>query len=324
MLRILIALALVVVPASFHSGRADAQFARQEFYSIPSAAMSSADFMNGKTGTPIALAGHLRLPRVGPEKQPAVILMHGAGGPDGVGGIYDQWVRVLNEAGIATFGVDSFTGRGIVNLPADVAKVSPISITVDAYRALEVLAKHPMIDPARIAVMGFSLGGPAALYSSVARFRKMHGPSNLQFAAHISVYGFCMVTYREDEDVAKPILLLHGAADDWLPIGPCREYVGRLTTAGKNARMIEYADAQHVFDAPKFRQPLKLAAAVTLRKCRLAEGEGGALINSDTKQPFTPNDTCLEKGTTLAYQEAAAKKAHEDVKAFLKEVFQVK
>lgn len=324
MFRVGVALILFIVSALFNSDRAEAQFARQEFYSIPSAAMSPADFMTGKSGSPIALGGHLRLPKVGPEKQPAVILLHGAGGPDGVGGLYDEWTRVLNDAGIATFAVDSFTGRGIVNLPADVAKVAPITRITDAYRALEVLAKHPMIDPERIAVMGFSHGGPAALYSNLARFRKAHGSSNLQFAAHVSVYGLCITTYREDEEVAKPILLIHGVADDWVPIGPCREYAGRLAKAGKNVRIIEYADAHHVFDAPKFRQPVKFAEAVTPRKCRLFEGEAGILINADSKQPFTLADACMEKGVTLAYQEAAAKKAHEDVKAFLKEVFQLK
>ncbi len=324
MLRVLTALALVVAPAFFHSDRAEAQFARQEFYSIPSAAMSPADFLTGKKGTPIALAGHLRLPKIGPERQPAVILLHGAGGPDGVGGVYEEWTRVLNESGIATFAVDSFAGRGIVNLPADVAKVAPITRTVDAYRALEVLAKHPMIDPARIAVMGFSHGSPAALYSNMTRFQKMHGSSNLRFAAHVAVYSICAVSYREDEDLTNPLLMLHGIADDWLPIEACKGYAERLTKAGKTIRLIEYPDAHHGYDLPKFRQPLKLAQAVSPRRCRLAEGEGGAVMNADTKQPFTPSDPCLEKGVTLAYQEAAAKKSHENVKAFLKEVLQLK
>jgi dienelactone hydrolase len=324
MFRILTAIALVVAPALFDSDFAEAQLARQEYHSIPSAAMSPADFMTGKAGAPIALAGHLRIPKVGPDKQPAVILMHGGQGPDGMGGIYDEWTRVLTEAGIATFAVDSFTGRGIVNLPADVAKVGPLTRTVDAYRALEVLAKHPMIDPERIVIMGFSHGSLAAMYSNVARFRKTHGPSNVQFAAHISVYGLCTATFREDEDVTKPILMLHGTADDTVPIEACRAYADRLSKAGKTVRFIEYPDAHHNYDTPKYRQPLKLAEAVSPRKCRLTEGESGILLNAVTKQPFTVGDACMEKGITLAYQEVAAKKSQEDVKAFLKEVFQLK
>ena len=173
---------------------------------------------------------------------------------------------------------------------------------------------------ARVAVMGFSNGAPAALFSNMERFRKAYGSADVQFAAHISVYGFCFTTYREDENIAKPVLLLHGSADDWLPVAPCRTYVARLNSAGKNVRLIEYPDAHHAYDMQQFLQPVKRAGAVTPRKCTLVEGDGGALVNAETKQPFTPADPCLEKGVTLAYQEAAAKKSHADVVAFLREV----
>jgi hypothetical protein len=46
------------------------------------------------------------------------------------------------------------------------------------------------------------------------------------------------------------------------------------------------------------------------------------ILNSETKQPFSLSDSCVEKGFTGGYyQEAAANKSHEDVKAFLKDLF---
>jgi dienelactone hydrolase len=195
---------------------------------------------------------------------------------------------------------------------------------LDAFGALAILAKHPLIDPQRIVVMGFSHGSVAALYSNMERFRTMHGIHNAQFAAHISVYGLCWAEFREDENHIKPALLLHGIADDFVPIGPCREYTARLVKAGKNVRLIEYPDAHHVFDAPVFSQMSKLPDLANPAWCRLAEADNGTIVNKETKQPLTLNDSCWRKGVSRAYHEGAAKKAYADVTAFLKDVFEQK
>jgi dienelactone hydrolase len=310
----------VIVGAVLLVPPANAQFARQEVIAFESAMMSAPDFLTGKAGTPVRLAGYLRLPRAN-EKNSVVVLFHGVTGLGGDGGPEHDWSRVLNEAGIGTFAVDSFSGRGVATV-AEGVRISAVTRVVDAYRALELLAKHPLVDTGKIAVMGFSHGGGAALYSSLVRFQKMYGKPDLQLAAHISVYGLCGTTFREDEVLdQRPVLLLHGTADDWVPIAPCREYAARLIKAGMNVKLIEYLDAHHVFDGPAFRNAVKLPDVMTPGNCRFAEAEGGALVNAATKQPFSLSDPCLGKEPTIQYNEAAAHKAHADVKAFLKQAF---
>jgi len=293
-------------------------FARQEVLSFESLMMPAKDFLAGNKGEPVTLAGYLRLPK-SDGRSPVVILFHGAGGVGGEGSPVNDWSRVLNGAGIATFAVDSFSGRGVAG--RNLGRVSPVSRVADAYRALELLSKHPLIEADKIAVMGFSHGGGAALYSSLVRFARQIGKPDLQFAAHISVYGACDTTYRQDEVLTpRPVLLLHGIADNFVPIAPCREYAARLSQAGMNVRLIEYPDAHHVFDGPVFREPVRLEGP-TSRNCRFTEIEDGSLVNAVTKQPYSFSDPCFEKGVTVQYNEAAAKKAHQDVTAFLKDVF---
>jgi dienelactone hydrolase len=299
---------------------ANAQFARQEVIPFESATMSTGDFLTGKKGTPVTVAGHLRLPTI-KEKNPAVVLMHAANFRGNAH--LNEWSGVLNEAGIATFVVDSYSPRGITTF-ADLGRLPSLVRMVDAFRALDVLSKHPLIDANRIAVMGFSHGGNAALYSAMVRFQKLQGNPDVRFAAHISVYGFCTTAFHEDEVLDRiPILLLHGAADDWVPAEPCREYTARLVNAGMNARYIEYPGAYHVFDSPdpERMELVKFPQATTVGTCRYAEGDGGTIMNLATKQRASPNDPCLGNGPSTQYNEAAAKKAHDDVLAFLGNAF---
>src|SRR3981081_4878621 len=75
--------------------------------------------------------------------------------------------------GISTFVIDGFTGRGLTSVNTDQASLGRLNFILDIYRALDILAKHPRVDPERIALMGFSRGGQAALYASLRRSHKM-------------------------------------------------------------------------------------------------------------------------------------------------------
>ena len=297
-------------------------FARMEVRSIDSMTLTGEQFLTGDaSGKPVMLAGELRIPRPGTGRLPAVILVHGSGG---VNASHDRWAQELNSIGVATLILDTFSGRGIVSTINDQSQLHSLAMMVDAYRALGALAAHARIDPERIAVMGFSKGAVAAVYSSNERFRKLYAPGNLQFAAHIGLYTPCNVRYKNDErTTGRPIRLFHGTPDDWVAVEPCRAYVARLQSAGAPATLTEYPGAYHAYDAFMLKEPIKFPQAQTTRRCFLEEGQNGALLNSKTGKPYDLNDACVEKGTQVAYNAAAHEATVKAVKEFLVATFRL-
>jgi dienelactone hydrolase len=295
-----------------------------EILPFTSTTLKDSEFLTGgQGGQAVTIGGELRLPKATGDKFPAVVLLHGSGGLGGTGAPVDEWSQELNDLGVATFAVDSFGGRGIVSTVADQAQLGRLNMVADAYRALELLAKHPRIDATRIAVMGFSRGGQSALYSAMTRLYQAKGPANnIRYAAHIAVYPDCMTTYRDDTDVnGVPIRILHGTADNYNPVAPCRDYADRLLTAKRDVKLIEFPDAHHVFDGPALKVAVTLPNATTNRRCRLIEGDDNQILNTETKAPFSYSDSCVEKGPTIAFNEAAYTKAHAFVREFLKAHF---
>ena len=297
-------------------------FQRMEVRTFESVTLSGEQFLTGQTGgKPVTLAGELRIPRLGNDRLPAVIFVHGSGG---VNVSHDRWAQDINSIGVATFILDTFSGRGIVNTITDQAQLHSLAMMVDAYRALGELARHPRIDPERIAVMGFSKGAVAAVYSSSERFSKTYAPGNLRFAAHIGLYTPCNVRYRDEEKTTgKPVRMYHGIPDDWVSIAPCRDLVARLKAAGGNAALAEYEGAYHAYDAFQLKAPVKFAQAQTTRNCWMEEGASGAILNSKTGKPYDLNDACVERGTQVAYNAAAHEATVKAVNEFLMATFKI-
>jgi dienelactone hydrolase len=298
--------------------KSSAQVPRTELHAITTLTLSDRQFLTGdKNGTPVTIAGVLRIPRLGTDRLPAVILLHGSGG---IGGNVDRWSQELNSIGLATFVTDSFTARGIQSTSANQALLGRLNMILDSYRALALLAAHPRIDPAKIVLMGFSRGGQATLYASLKRFERMYGPEGATYAAYVPFYAPCFTTYIGDEDVSdKPIRLYHGTADNYVPVAPCRTYVERLRKAGRDVTLTEYPDAHHAFDNPIFKEGPQLAPqSQTTRRCTMTEEPAGTIINTVTKQPFTMEDPCVERGPDLGYNSAATAAATQSVKEFLR------
>jgi dienelactone hydrolase len=295
-----------------------APVARTELHILTSRTISDRQFLAGdRNGATVAIAGQLRLPRAGSDRLPAVVLLHGSGG---FGANVEVWSREFNAMGVATFAIDSFTGRGLQSVSAEQARLGRLNMVLDAYAALALVSTHPRIDPARIALMGFSRGGQSVLYASMQRFQRLHGPEGAQFAAYIPFYPSCGTVFREDEALSgKPVRIHHGSADDYVPVAPCRAYVERLRKAGQDVTLTEYADAHHTFDNPLLKEgPQPAARSQTTRRCALHEDAAGVIVNSASGQPFDYNDACVERGPHVGYNAAAHAAATRAVKDFLR------
>jgi dienelactone hydrolase len=294
---------------------------RMSLIPFDSVTLSSQQVLLGeKQGTPVTLAGELRLPMSPPgTKVPVVIFVHGIAG---LGTIADGWARALNSWGIGVFIPDHLSGRGIAPMSREDFGLSGPARMVDVYHALPRLLKDPRIDPERIAIMGYSYGGLVTLLSSQERFQTRYGLPNVQFAAYIALYANCFLRLRDDVKVAaRPIRLFHGAGDDWCPVEQCRALVADMKKAGADVTLTEYPGASHAYDDTSLKVRLNLPQAMSLRKCSVAEGEVGQIMNSQTGKPFTPGDPCIEFGVSLQYDEAATAGTREAVKGVLASVF---
>jgi dienelactone hydrolase len=286
---------------------------------IQTLTISDEQFLTGvAAGKPTTISGTLKVAQ-GSEHLPLVILLHGSGGIEENAAV---WERQFASLGISTFDIDSFTGRGIVSTVADQSQLGRLNMILDLYRSLAILAAHPRVDPNRIAVMGFSRGGQAALYASLKRFQTMWNSSGIDPAAYIALYAPCITTYIGDTEVTDhPIRIFHGISDDWVEIAPCRAYFRRLKLTAKDVQMIEYPDTWHAFDYPSLpSKPINVPYAQTTH-CVLKEEPMGTIVNTATHKPFTYGDDCLGRNAHVAYSAKATHATEEAVRILLKKVF---
>jgi dienelactone hydrolase len=296
--------------------------ARVELHSIPSLTLSDQQFLNGDAGgKPVTVTGEFRIAQ-GSGRLPVVVLMHGSGG---IGANIEPWTKKFNAMGISTFTIDGFTGRGLTAVSTNQASLGRLNFIVDIYRALELLAKHPRVDPDRIALMGFSRGGQAALYASLNRFNKLWNKSGVQFAAYIPFYPDCATSYAGENDIAeRPIRIFHGMPDDYNPVASCKPYIQRLRETGRDVALTEYPDAQHGFDTPlNLGAVIVATGAQTVRGCKIREAEGGVLLNVSTSQPFSYKDDCVQLNPHVGGNAEATQAARAAVTDFVRQVFKL-
>ena len=152
----------------------------------------------GEPQLDISFHGDLYLPEDLTNTVPAVIFIHGTVGVDAR---YDFHRKTTLDAGIATFELDLKTGiyNDYYSAPEGTRFQSAV------YAALEVLQSLPDINPDKIAVMGFSLGGEIAMtVSSQIVENRYLKPGQPGFAGHIIFYPGCWWLFDPEKDKIAP------------------------------------------------------------------------------------------------------------------------
>jgi uncharacterized protein len=209
------------------------------------------------------LLGVLYLAR-GEEPKPTVLLLHGC---PGLEKNLDLAVRLRDQGWNSLL----FHYRGCWG---SAGRYDLRTVPRDVTAAVDYLAGCPRVDSGRIAVLGHSMGGWAALvtaateprlravavYGAAARLgnnlRRSPEFIEEQFTRFLAItpeefaWQAAVVTEQTDALAAaaaigpRPLLVVHGTTDRWVPVAQARELRER---AGPSCRYVEVEGADHAF-----------------------------------------------------------------------------
>jgi len=195
-----------------------------------------------------------------PGARPAVVLLHGCGGPyDGRGKLsvrMRDYSALLNQQGWHVLVLDSLSARGETELCTQRIGTRAVTMAnrrLDVLGALSWLAQRGDVDAARLALLGWSNGGSTVLAATNLAHAEVAQASPRPRAA-VAFYPGCEAELKRGYTPAAPLQLLVGAADDWTPAEPC----AALVAAAKPEPQLQlhsYAGAYHGFDSSA---PVKL------------------------------------------------------------------
>jgi dienelactone hydrolase len=199
------------------------------------------DYMDGST----PLSGYLAYDDSFTGKRPGVLLVHYRGGLQGET-LADA--QMIARMGYVVFAEDIF-GKGVV--PKIVPEMTALTDIYNKDRPLmrtraragfDVLAKHAMVDPSKIAVIGYCFGGTVGVELAETGI-----PALGTIAVHGSFRNFTPAAAR---NIKGRVLILHGAEDPVAPLEEVNKLVADLRAAKVNWELRVFSGAEHGFTDP--------------------------------------------------------------------------
>jgi dienelactone hydrolase len=184
------------------------------------------------------------------QRRPGVLVLH-----DwlGVGGYVQARSQMLARLGYVAFAADIY-GADLRPSGRDAPQVvggfyaDPALVRARAQAGLEQLRAHPLVDPDRIAVIGYCFGGFCAL--ELAR-------TGADITGVVSFHGVLSTDEPPDAaDIKARVLVLTGAADPVVPDEQVRDFEDEMRAAPDvDWQLIRYSGAMHAFTQPEANAP---------------------------------------------------------------------
>jgi dienelactone hydrolase len=192
------------------------------------------------------LRGYLAYDDASKAKRPGVLLVHRR---DGMSALTLKNAEMVARLGYVVFAPDIF-GGGIV--PKDVPEMIAQTVVYNKDRPLmraramagfDVLRQNPMVDTAKLAVLGYCFGGTVAVELAEA---------GAPIVGTVTIHGsFRNFTPGAAKNIKGRVLILHGAEDPVAPLSEVDILVKDLRAAKTPWQLELYSGTEHGFSTPK-------------------------------------------------------------------------
>lgn len=211
---------------------------------FPAAAAVKTEVVEYRDGEQL-LEGFLAWDDAAKGKRPGVVVVHEW---MGLGDYAKERARQLAALGYVAFAADIY-GKGI--RAKDFKEAGELAgkykgdlplLRSRARAAFDTLAKSPRVDPASVFAIGYCFGGTTVL--ELAR-------SGAPVAGVVSFHGGLATKDPADaKNVKGRVLVLHGAADPYVPPAEVAAFQKEMDDAKVDWQMVFYAGAVHSFTNP--------------------------------------------------------------------------
>jgi len=192
------------------------------------------------------LEGYLAYDDAVKGKRPGVLIVHEWWG---LNNFAKQAAERIAKLGYVAFAADMY-GKGKVTKSPDEARVwatevkgKPPLMRARAQAGLKVLAQNKLVDPQRLAAMGFCFGGTTVLELAY---------SGADVRGVVSFHGGLTAPKPEDlKNIKASLLVLHGADDTHVSAADIAAFEDGMRKAKADWQMVLFGGAVHSFTNPE-------------------------------------------------------------------------